>query len=71
MTPDLARCNFLGLGRRAVEVTASAAIAFGAWLLLMPILGFAAMALQRLLTGEWPWPAKVMYLGLGRLLGLI
>lgn len=68
---DLARCDLPGQARRAVEVTASAAIAFVAWLLLMPVLGFCAMGVHAALFGQWPWPAKVMYLGLGHLLGLI
>lgn len=68
---DLARCGLPAQARRAVEVTASAAIAFAAWLLLMPVLGFAAMAVHAVLFGAWPWPAKAMYLMVGATLGLV
>jgi hypothetical protein len=68
---DLALCDFAAQARRAVEVAASVIVGFAAWLLLMPILGFAALTVHAALFGAWPWPAKVMYLGLGHLLGLI
>lgn len=68
---DLARYDVVALGRRAVEVTASAAIAFVVWLLCLPVLGFIAMGLHAALFGAWPWPAKVMYIMVGAALGLI
>lgn len=68
---DLARYEFTAQARRAVEVTASVALGFLVWLLLMPVLGFGPMAVHAAMFGVWPWPAKAMYIMVGAALGLI
>jgi hypothetical protein len=71
MALDFARCDFLGLSRRAVEVTGYAVGGFLAWLLCLPVICFAGLALYALATGAWPQAATILYLALGNLLGLI
>ena len=64
MTPDFARCDFIGLGRRAAEVTGYAVGGFLVWLLCLPVICFAGLALYALATGAWPREATVLYLAL-------
>lgn len=68
---DLVHCDLSGLGRSAAKVAGYAVGGFALWLLCLPVICFAGLAVYAIATGYWPREATVLYLALGHLVGLI